>query len=101
MEDISIDIGGKNMSLKETDAEFMERFEHFAFDEVVHEKGQEPYIRQPIILDLDACFHFLRLPIRFLKRKTFRCLWKIRQQQRWKTVWKKELLLRQKSLESI
>ena len=29
------------MSLEETDAEFMERFEHFAFDEVVHEKGQE------------------------------------------------------------
>lgn len=29
------------MSLKETDAEFMERFEHFAFEEVVQEKGQE------------------------------------------------------------
>ena len=29
------------MNLKETDAEFMERFEHFAFEEVVNEKGQE------------------------------------------------------------
>lgn len=27
--------------LYETDKEFMERFEYFAFDEVVHEKGQE------------------------------------------------------------
>ena len=29
------------MDLHKTDAEFMERFEHFAFDEVVNEKGQE------------------------------------------------------------
>lgn len=29
------------MSLYDTDAEFMERFEHFAFDEVVNEDGQQ------------------------------------------------------------
>lgn len=29
------------MNLYETDREFMERFEHFAFEEVVNEKGQE------------------------------------------------------------
>ena len=29
------------MNLYETDREFMERFDHFAFDEVVNEKGQE------------------------------------------------------------
>ena len=29
------------MNLYETDPEFMERFEHFAFREVVHEPGQE------------------------------------------------------------
>lgn len=29
------------MNLYETDAEFMERFEQFAYEEVVHEKGQE------------------------------------------------------------
>lgn len=29
------------MNLYETDAEFMERFEHFAFEEAVNEKGQE------------------------------------------------------------
>ena len=29
------------MNLHETDAEFMEIFEQFAFDEVVHEEGQE------------------------------------------------------------
>lgn len=29
------------MNLYETDKEFMERFEHFAFEEVVNEKGQE------------------------------------------------------------
>ena len=27
--------------LRATDPEFMERFEHFAFDEAVHEPGQE------------------------------------------------------------
>ena len=29
------------MSLYETDPEFMERFDHFALDEVVNEPGQE------------------------------------------------------------
>lgn len=29
------------MNLRETDPEFMERFEHFAFDEVVNEEGQQ------------------------------------------------------------
>lgn len=33
--------GEWKMNLYETDAEFMERFEHFAFEEVVHEDGQE------------------------------------------------------------
>lgn len=33
--------GARKMDLHKTDAEFMERFEHFAFDEVVNEKGQE------------------------------------------------------------
>lgn len=40
------------MNLYETDREFMERFEHFAFEEVVNEKGQElePKIRYTAIL---------------------------------------------------
>ena len=29
------------MNLHETDPEFMERFEYFAYDEVVNEKGQQ------------------------------------------------------------
>ena len=29
------------MDYRKTDAQFMERFEHFAFDEVVHEKSVE------------------------------------------------------------
>lgn len=40
------------MDLHRTDPEFMERFEHFAFDEVVNEKGQqlEPAVRYTAIL---------------------------------------------------
>lgn len=40
------------MNLYETDREFMERFEHFAFEEVVNEKGQElePKVRYTAIL---------------------------------------------------
>ena len=40
------------MNLYETDREFMERFDHFAFDEVVNEKGQElePGVRYRAIL---------------------------------------------------
>ena len=40
------------MNLYETDREFIERFEHFAFEEVVNEKGQElePGIRYRAIL---------------------------------------------------
>ena len=40
------------MNLYETDKEFMERFDHFAFDEVVNEKGQElePEVRYRAIL---------------------------------------------------
>lgn len=40
------------MNLYETDREFMERFEHFAFEEVVNEKGQElePKVRYTVIL---------------------------------------------------
>ena len=40
------------MKLYETDREFMERFEHFAFEEVVNEKGQElePKVRYTAIL---------------------------------------------------
>lgn len=40
------------MNLYETDKEFMERFEHFAFEEVVNEKGQElePKVRYTAIL---------------------------------------------------
>ena len=40
------------MNLYETDKEFMERFEHFAFEEVVNEKGQElePKTRYTAIL---------------------------------------------------
>ena len=40
------------MNLYETDREFMERFEHFVFEEVVNEKGQElePKVRYTAIL---------------------------------------------------
>lgn len=40
------------MNLYETDREFMERFEHFAFEEVVNEKGQEleSKVRYTVIL---------------------------------------------------
>lgn len=40
------------MRYRETDLEFIERFEHFAFDEVVNEDGQqlEPEIRYLAIL---------------------------------------------------
>jgi len=40
------------MNLYETDREFMERFEHFAFEEVVNEEGQglEPKVRYTAIL---------------------------------------------------
>lgn len=40
------------MNLYETDKEYMERFEHFAFEEVVNEKGQElePKVRYTAIL---------------------------------------------------
>ena len=40
------------MNLYETDREFMERFEHFAFEEEVNEKGQElePKVRYTAIL---------------------------------------------------
>lgn len=40
------------MNLYEIDREFMERFEHFAFEEVVNEKGQElePKVRYTAIL---------------------------------------------------
>lgn len=40
------------MNLYETDREFMERFEYFAFEEVVNEKGQElePKVRYTAIL---------------------------------------------------
>ena len=40
------------MNLYETDREFMERFEHFAFEEVVNENGQElePKVRYTAIL---------------------------------------------------
>ena len=33
--------GDKKMNLKKTDPEFAERFEHFAFDEVVNEENQQ------------------------------------------------------------
>ena len=32
------------MKLQETDREFMETFERFAFDEVVHEEGQDTWL---------------------------------------------------------
>lgn len=40
------------MNLYETDREFMDRFEHFAFEEVINEKGQElePKVRYTAIL---------------------------------------------------
>ena len=40
------------MDLRKTDPEFVERFEHFAFDEVINEENQqlEPSVRYLVIL---------------------------------------------------
>ena len=40
------------MDLRKTDPEFIERFEHFAFDEVINEENQqlEPSVRYLVIL---------------------------------------------------
>ena len=46
------------MNLHETDPEFMERFEYFAYDEVVNEKGQQ--------LD-DTTRHMAILATRYLR----------------------------------
>lgn len=46
------------MNLRETDPEFMERFEHFALDEVVNEEGQqldEPTRHMAILATLLGC----------------------------------------------
>ena len=46
------------MNLKKTDPEFAERFEHFAFDEVVHEDGQQldaPIRQLAILATLIGC----------------------------------------------
>ena len=46
------------MNYYETDPEFMERFEHFAYDEVVHEEGQqleEPVRYLAILATLMGC----------------------------------------------
>ena len=34
-------MGGADMDLYKTDPEFMERYEHFAYEEVVKEEGQQ------------------------------------------------------------
>ena len=49
------------MDYYDTDPEFMERFDHFAFDEVVNEEGQqlEPETRYPAILAALITFCFL------------------------------------------
>ena len=65
---------------KLTDPEFSERFEHFAFDEVVNEEGQQ----------LDGITRHMAVAATLIgcpEASVFR--WKARPRLRWKTAWRK------------
>ena len=54
-----------NMNIRLTDPEFAERFEHFSFDEVVNEKGQQLPAQTRYLAMLAAligCGGHVRLP---------------------------------------
>lgn len=74
------------MNLHVTNPEFMERFEYFAYEEAVQEKGQE--------------LPFLRVVNEILEEREFLFLFPDSPPQPWKNAWKKGWRHRQKFLEA-